>query len=262
MGRSLIQGLLHSGYPATNITVTDIHPDTRQSLQSFDGIHITDNNQTAVADADMIILAVKPQVLSDVLQTLAADIPTTCLVMSIAAGISCAHLQQILGADHPVIRAMPNTPALINMGISGMFASSQVSAEQRQLADQVLRSVGDTVWVEEESLIDAVTAISGSGPAYVFLFMEALQLAATELGLKPSAAEQLVQKTVLGAATMASTSEMDLASLRQQVTSPGGTTEAAIQRFLAEGFINTVQLATKDARQRALELSNQSKRDK
>ena len=204
-----------------------------------------------------MVLATKPQVLKQVSQALAPSLNDGQLIVSIAAGISCASLANWLGAERAIVRCMPNTPALLRQGASGLYANAAVSAAQRELAEQLLSAVGLALWLENEQQIDAVTAVSGSGPAYFFLLIEAMTAAGEKLGLSREIAEQLTLHTALGAARMATSSDVDAAELRRRVTSPNGTTEAAIKAFQAGGFEALVQQALDAAAHRSAELAEQ-----
>ena len=208
--------------------------------------------------ADIVVLAVKPQVLAAVAQDLAPVVQEQQpLVISVAAGIRIEHLQHWLGPDCAIVRTMPNTPAMLQAGATGLFASDRVSEEQRSLAESLMRAVGITVWVQHEGLIDAVTALSGSGPAYFFLIMEQMIRSARTLGLGEEEATLLTLQTALGAARMALESDDSPATLRARVTSPGGTTEQAIRVFEQEGLEQIVKQAMTAARDRSIELSSQ-----
>lgn len=229
MGSSLIAGLIHSGYAATHLWATDTSTEKLSYLKNTFAIHTTDNNLEAAEKASVIIFAVKPQLFASVVAPLAKIIQKNKpLIISIAAGIRIDYLEKWLSTNVAIVRTMPNTPALVSAGATALFANGQVSNEQRQLAESIMQSVGITVWLNQEKEMDAVTALSGSGPAYFFLVMEALQAAAQELGLSEETARQLTLQTALGAARMATESTEAPATLRQRVTSPGGTTEKAI----------------------------------
>jgi pyrroline-5-carboxylate reductase len=209
-----------------------------------------------VADAATWVFAVKPQVMREVCETLAPQAQATKpLVVSIAAGITAAQLDRWLGGDLAVVRTMPNTPALLGAGVTGLFANARVDAEQRLAAERLLSSAGATVWIEDEGLMDAVTAVSGSGPAYVFLLAEAMQAAGQAQGLPPEVASTLTLHTLLGAARMLAEGDADAAELRRRVTSPGGTTQAAIETFEAGGFRELVARAIANAATRGGELA-------
>jgi pyrroline-5-carboxylate reductase len=204
------------------------------------------------------VLAVKPQVMADVAQDLAPAVREhRPLVLSVAAGIRIEHLGHWLGDDCAIVRTMPNTPAMLQAGATGLFASDTVSEEQRNLAESIMRAAGITIWVEDEGLIDAVTAVSGSGPAYFFLFMEQMIRSAQSLGLGEEEATLLTLQTALGAARMALESDDSPATLRAKVTSPGGTTEQAIRVFEQEGLERILKKAMTAARDRSIELSSQ-----
>lgn len=256
MAASLIGGLLARGLPAGQIHASEPSAERRRQLQQDLGIHTHADNAQACAQADVVVLAVKPQIMREVCQPLAAALQPEQLIISIAAGISCASLQQWL-QHQEVVRCMPNTPALLQQGISGLFAAAAVSPLQRRQAEGILDAVGESVWVEREELLDAVTAVSGSGPAYFFLLMEAMADAGVELGLDPATAARLAQQTALGAARMACQSDVDVATLRARVTSPQGTTDAAIRSFETDGFRAMVSRALQAASDRSAELARE-----
>jgi pyrroline-5-carboxylate reductase len=256
MAASLIGGLRAQGVPAAAIRASDPGAERRALIAAEHGIELFADNAEAAAGADVVVLAVKPQVMKAVCQALAIHLRPEQLIVSIAAGITCASLEAWLG-ERPVVRCMPNTPALLRQGVSGLFANPRVSAAQRQQAEQLLGAVGLALWLDEERLIDAVTAVSGSGPAYFFLLMEAMTAAGERLGLPHDSAAQLTLQTALGAARMATESGVDAAELRRRVTSPNGTTEAAINTFQAGGFEALVQQALDAAARRSAELAEQ-----
>ena len=256
MASSLIGGLLAKGLDAAQIRASDPGAETRAKVTAEHGIEVFAHNAQAVQDADVIVIAVKPQAMKAVCQDLRQHLKPHQLLVSIAAGITCASLLNWLG-NQPLVRCMPNTPALLGKGVSGLFATADVSAEQRQQADQLLSAVGIVVWVDTEAQIDAVTAVSGSGPAYFFLLIEAMTDAGVKLGLPREVAEQLAQQTALGAAYMAVGSDVDAAELRRRVTSPAGTTEAAIKSFQANGFEAMVETALSAAAHRSAEMAEQ-----
>lgn len=257
MGRSLIGGLIADGIDPGAIRGADPDPARRDSLSETYGIEVGGDNLAAVSGADVVILAVKPQMLLRVLAGVAPALKQRRpLVISIAAGLRISSLEKILGAGHPVVRVMPNTPALIQAGASALYANTAVSGDQRDLAEGIMRAVGLALWLDDESAMDAVTALSGSGPAYFFLVMEALEQAAVELGLPPGQARLLTLETAFGAAKMALESESGAATLRQQVTSPGGTTERALKVLMEEGDLMSVfSKALTAARDRSIELA-------
>ena len=258
MARSLIGGLLTNGVPAERLRIADIHPQPLAAAHF--PIQVFSDNRQAIADADVVVLAVKPQILAEVCKELAqAIVPSRPpLFISIAAGIRVTNILRWLGSPQlPVVRVMPNTPALVRSGASALFAGDYVSQMQHELAENILRAVGLTLWVEQEPLLDAVTALSGSGPAYFFLLMEVLENAAVDLGLTAADARLLTLQTAFGAAKMALESSEEAAILRARVTSKGGTTEQAI-RVLQEGALQDLfNKALQAAHSRATELAEQ-----
>ena len=262
MARSLAGGLIADGCDASRITMTDPDEDKRKALHQQFGVTPEADNGTAVAGADAVILAVKPQVIRSVAEELRDAVDThKPLVISIAAGIREADLRHWLGADTAIVRTMPNTPALVQSGATALFANAQVSAEQRDLAESILRAVGLTIWLDDEALIDAVTALSGSGPAYFFLMLEALQSAGEDLGLPRETARLLALQTAFGAARMALESEDDAATLRTRVTSPGGTTEAALKVLEDGGLRDLMKKALDAAAKRSGQLADEFGKD-
>lgn len=231
MARSIIGGLVARGIAPQNITACDPHKDALTRLQADFSINVSSNNAEAVAKADVVILAVKPQVMATVCLDLAPHLNPGVLMISIAAGINCASLGKWLGEQRAIVRCMPNTPSLVGEGATGLFATATVTDAQRQEAETIMKAVGLVAWVESEALIDAVTAVSGSGPAYFFLAMEAMIDAGINQGLPPETARALTLQTALGAARLAQQSPDSVADLRRKVTSPGGTTERAILSF-------------------------------
>lgn len=252
MAASLIGGLRAQGLDASQIRASDPGAETRTRIQAEHGIDTFEDNAQAIDGADVIVLAVKPQVMKAVCQALQPNLQDGQLIVSIAAGITCASLQSWVGA-RPVVRCMPNTPALLRQGVSGLYATAEVSGAQRQQAEQLLSAVGTALWLDQEQQLDAVTAVSGSGPAYFFLLIEAMTAAGEKLGLPRETASQLTLQTALGAARMAVASDVDAAELRRRVTSPAGTTEAAIKSFQASGFEAIVEQALQAAATRSAE---------
>ncbi|MCD7100024.1 pyrroline-5-carboxylate reductase [Stenotrophomonas sp. MMGLT7] len=256
MARSLISGLIGRGFTGAGIRVAEPNAGLRQALEREFAVHTFADAAEAVHGSKLWLFAVKPQVLRGVcesLQLLAqAQHP---LVVSIAAGITSAQLQRWLGGGLPVVRAMPNTPALLGAGVTGLHANEQASAVQREQAERLLGSAGATVWIDDEALMDAVTAVSGSGPAYVFLLAEAMEAAGIAQGLPAHAARTLVAQTLRGAARMLTESDEAPSELRRRVTSPNGTTQAAIETFQAGGFERLVAAAVAAAARRGAELS-------
>lgn len=258
MSRALISGLIQDG-SNFNIRVSDPNESQIHSIQkSWQSVSIFTNNSEAIDGADIIVLAVKPQIMQLVCEPLQADLQRqTPLVISIAAGISIANINLWLGGQSmPIVRCMPNTPALVQSGMTGLFANNQVSDNQHNLAESILRAVGSTLWLSDEDKLDAVTAVSGSGPAYYFLVMEAMQDAAQKLGLSADEARLLVLQTAFGAAKLALESEDDAGVLRQRVTSKGGTTEAALKTLIEGGLPQLFEDALKAADNRSVELKN------
>ncbi len=258
MAASLIGGLLADGAAAARLRVVEPLPERRQWLTGQFKVAATAEAPTTLGQQQVVVLAVKPQVMAQAARALAPAVQAgRPLVISIAAGIRCADLDRWLGGEVALVRSMPNTPALIRCGASALYATGEVSADQRSAAEQILRAVGLTLWVDDEALLDAVTALSGSGPAYFFLFMEALQHAGTALGLTPEAARLLTLQTALGAARMALESSDPPETLRARVTSKGGTTEQALQSLLASDLPGAVHKAVVAAAQRSRELAEQ-----
>jgi pyrroline-5-carboxylate reductase len=256
MAASLIGGLRAKGLDAAQIRASDPGEQTRARVSAEHGIEVFADNADAIQGVDVIVLAVKPQAMKAVCEAIRPSLAPNQLVVSIAAGITCASMKNWLGAQ-PIVRCMPNTPALVRQGVSGLFATSEVSAEQRQQAEELLSAVGIALWLNEEQQLDAVTAVSGSGPAYFFLLIEAMTAAGVKLGLPADIAAQLTVQTALGAAHMAVASDVDAAELRRRVTSPAGTTEAAIKSFQAGGFEALVEKALGAAAHRSAEMAEQ-----
>lgn len=257
MARSLAGGLLRSDWTRSQLILSDPDIGQRQGAEQALGISVYADNLDVVRRADILVLAVKPQLLGAVAIELAATVQQRRpLVISIAAGVRLADIERWLGGNLPIVRAMPNTPALIGSGASGLYANARVSDAQRDRAESILRAVGVTVWVDDEHLIDVVTALSGSGPAYFFLVMEALEQAATAAGLDPNQARLLTLETAFGAAKMALEGGQEPAHLRQQVTSPGGTTERAVLALEQSGIRDMFQQAVSAAVRRSRELGD------
>jgi pyrroline-5-carboxylate reductase len=261
MATSLIGGLIANDYPAKNITVSALSQDTLSRLSQDFAVTTTANNSVACANANIIILSVKPQVLRTVCEQIAgSETKSDCLFISIAAGVREQDINRWLGGNRSIVRCMPNTPSLIQLGATGLFANVEVSASQKESAQAILDAVGITVWVDTEENLDAVTAISGSGPAYFFYFIELLQQAAEKLGLPTETAQALAQQTALGAASMAQ--GKDSAKLRAQVTSKKGTTEQAILSFQRDNLTALIENATQAAHDRSVELATELSGDK
>lgn len=256
MARSLIGGLVERGMPAARVHVAEPVEALREALHRDFGVQAHADAQAAAGQASTWVLAVKPQVMRSVCEGLAALAQARRpLVVSIAAGITASQLDRWLGGGQTVVRTMPNTPALLGAGITGLFAGAGVSAAQRAQAQALLEAAGPTVWIEDEALMDAVTAVSGSGPAYVFLLAEAMIEAGIAQGLPSEAASALARQTILGAALMLTRQDEPPEVLRARVTSPGGTTQAAIETFEAGGFRELVARAIDAATRRGRELS-------
>ena len=255
MGYALIKGLINSGYPSENIKACDLNEDLLQKRSKEFGINVYIDNAELLKACDVVVLAVKPQVLTKVCTGLRDSIKPNHLVISIVAGIRANDINRWLGGEFALVRSMPNTPALMQQGITGMFANKLVSDEQKSIVSTILSTVGQCFWVKEEKLIDAITAISGSGPAYFFLLMQSMTQAAIALGLDKETASALSVQTGYGASMMAVESGEDPQTLRQNVTSPNGTTQAAIESFQDQNFEGIVATATRAAYDRAHEIS-------
>lgn len=256
MAASLIGGLRAKGVDPRQITASDPGAETRQRISASHGIETFEDNAAAVANADVVVLAVKPQAMKAVCEALRPALRPHQLIVSIAAGLACSSLIAWLG-ERPLVRCMPNTPSLVGQGASGLYATAAVTPEQKNAAEHLLEAVGLALWLETEAQLDAVTAVSGSGPAYFFLLIEAMTQAGEALGLPRDTAARLTLQTALGAAHMVSTSDVDAAELRRRVTSPAGTTEAAIKTFQAGGFEALVHKALDAAAHRSAELAEQ-----
>ncbi len=258
MSRSLISGLIQDETDL-EIRISDPSQEQRDEIiQNWGAIKAFSNNSEAISGADIVVLAVKPQLMKLVCEPLQADLKDKkTLIISIAAGVSIANLNLWLGGQTmPIVRCMPNTPALVQAGMTGLYANNEVSHQQHELAENILRSVGSTLWLSDEDKLDAVTAVSGSGPAYYFLVMEAMQDAAQKLGLTADESRLLVLQTAFGAAKLALESEDDAGTLRQRVTSKGGTTEAALKTLIDGGLPALFEDALKSAENRSIELKN------
>lgn len=259
MGRALIGGLLRHGMRPEQIAVGEAHEAARAVLSREFGISATPDNAAAIRKASLVVLAVKPQDTGSVLGPLAAELQQRRpVVLSVAAGVRIQTLQSWCGAGVPVIRAMPNRPAIVGAGVTGLFAPSEVDASRREMAAQIMRSVGEVVWVATEDALDVVTALSGSGPAYFFLLAQAMEGAGVRLGLPVDTARRLSIATLHGAGLIAQGSDGDLARLRAEVTSKGGTTEAALRTLQAAGFEELIARAVEAAARRGRELAEQA----
>jgi len=258
MASSLIGGLVSNDYPVDKITVMDLDAEKLAYLDETFGVNVTQDMGALATSVDVLVLAVKPQNMQRVAEGMAPLIKEKpSLIVSIAAGIRVQALEKWLENQLPVVRCMPNTPALVKTGATGLFANAQVSSDQKDQVESLLRAVGLTVWVDEENELDAVTALSGSGPAYFFMMMEALEAAGIEAGLTQKTAQLLTQETALGAAKMALESSESAGVLRQRVTSPGGTTERAIGVMEKHQLREVFRKAVLAAKERSVELSDE-----
>ena len=263
MARSLIGGLVQKGCDPTRIRVSDPSPEQLNRISSRFPVETVSDNLKAATGADVLVFAVKPQMLKAAAVGLADEVRRSRpLVISIAAGVTEPDLKAWLGTQAAIVRVMPNTPALLGAGAAALWANPAVSTAQKASAQALLEAVGIALWIEDESLMDAVTALSGSGPAYFFLLMELMEAAGIELGLPADAARRLTLQTAYGAARMALESGESPAALRRQVTSPGGTTAAAVGAFEAAGLGAIVTRALTAARDRGRQLSKDSAKDK
>ncbi len=258
IGAGNIAKAILGGYFAKNPEARIIASDAMQSqLDSLPkGVATTTDNHEAVAQADVVMLCVKPNMMGEICRNL-SSIAADKLFISVAAGITSSHMREWLGPAAAIVRCMPNTPALVGEGMTGLYAGDEVTEQQKMATEQLLSAVGQVSWFDNESDLDTVTAVSGSGPAYFFLLIEAMEKAAIEMGLSPERAQQLCQQTALGAAKMAFESDLDSSTLRQNVTSPGGTTAAALSVFAEKGFEEAVKQALQAAEKRSIELSTE-----
>jgi pyrroline-5-carboxylate reductase len=258
MARSLIGGLIADGWDPSRIRAADADPAQLERISRTFPVSTYTENEAAAAGADVVVLAVKPQITAAVALELSGTIAQQQpLVISIAAGIRESALRSWLGEQTAIVRSMPNTPAMVQSGVTALYANPAVSEARRSIAESILRAVGVALWIEDEALMDAVTALSGSGPAYFFLCMEALQTAGIGMGLPPETARLLTLQTAIGAAKMALESSEDVTRLRRQVTSPGGTTESAVAVLEANGFADLVNKALQAAASRSRELADE-----
>lgn len=257
MARSLASGLLANGWDKARLRLADPDPGQREGVEQALGVAACADNSQVARQADVLVLAVKPQVLREVAQEVAAAVAERRpLIISIAAGVRIAALESWLGGEAAIVRAMPNTPALVGSGASGLYANPRVDADGHDTAESILRAVGVAVWVDDEALLDVVTALSGSGPAYFFLIMEALEQAAIGNGLDRDTARLLTLETAFGAAKMALEGGEEPAQLRRRVTSPGGTTERAVEVLQRGDIQGLFDQAVKAAIQRSKELAD------
>jgi len=257
MSRSIIAGLIQAGYPAGRIIAANPSRPKLDELADQFGIRITQNNAEAAREADVIVLAVKPQLMAAMLEALVAELGSLAgkLLVSIAAGIKVERLQEMAGGHARIIRTMPNTPSLLGLGMTGLYAPSGIEQADRDFAEQMMQAVGKTLWVAQESGINGVIAAAGSAPAYFFLFMQGIAEEAEAMGFTPEQARLLVQQTALGAAAMVEQNpELSLQALREQVTSKGGTTAEAVKTFQEQGLKPLTARAMQAAVTRAAEM--------
>ena len=249
--------MLSAGYPKDKICASGRSESKLDALSAETGIQTSTNNLLLCQQADVIVLGVKPAMMGDLVKSIASVIdPAKHLIVSVAAGILADSIETWLAKPVPIVRCMPNTPSLVGQGAAGLFATSGVSEQEKQLASTIMQSVGMAIWVEQEAQIDAVTAVSGSGPAYYFLMMEAMIEGAMQLGLSKEIAKQLVLQTAAGAAQMAQQSDKSPAELRVAVTSPKGTTEQALNTFEQGNFTELCSKAMASAARRSEELAH------
>lgn len=255
MAQAIIAGLLRSGRSSSDILVSDPNSECRQALSAM-GVTSFQDSAPVMAQAELVVLAVKPQIMDSVLASLADSVRKTQIIISIAAGITIGSIRrQLNGIENPVVRVMPNTPALIGEGMSALASDTPLSTDIKESVQTIFDACGHALWVPNEEAIDAVTAVSGSGPAYFFSMIENLINSGIRLGLSPDVAKALVIQTAKGAAGMVELSDVGPDVLRQRVTSPGGTTEAALNVFNEGDFADLVDRALIAARDRAGELS-------
>ena len=256
MNAAIISGLVNSGVDAKSIIVSNPSPEKRTALAEQLGILHTASNIEAANFADTIVLGVKPHFIADVCQEIssAVDVNNKCF-LSVAAGTTVNTIQQALGGNIAVVRTMPNTPSQLGLGITGAYPSAEVTQSQKAVSETLIKSVGEIVWVNDESDIDNITAVSGSGPAYFFLFMEAMESTAKSFGFTPEQSRLLVQQTALGAASMVEKNNLSIGQLRENVTSKGGTTQAALTSFVEGGLPELVEKSMKAAVARAKEMA-------
>lgn len=254
MAKSLIGGMIANGYPASAIYASATTRSKLDALEQEFAIQTSTDNNALVAEADIIILAVKPQIMADVCSAMALHKSNYQgkIFVSIAAGVTIARLQSFLADDQPIIRTMPNTPSLVQKGMTGLFASPEVTSTDKQIVDDIMQAVGQTAWVAQESDLNTIIAATGSSPAYFFLFMEAMQASVIKMGFDEQQARALVEQAALGSAAMVlHNQDVDLETLRLNVTSKGGATAEAIRVFEEQDLANTVDQAMQAAVSRA-----------
>jgi len=259
MARAIIIGLVNSGVAPQSIIVANPSAEKRLALANDFGVQQTSDNIVAAKFAEVIVLCVKPHFICDVCQQLvnAIDINGKTFI-SVAAGTTVAQIQQALNGNYPVIRVMPNTPSQVGLGMSGLFASPEVSDSEKTISEQLMNAVGKTIWLKTEAQIDDIIAVAGSAPAYFFLFMEAMEKQAQKLGFNAQESRMLVEQTALGAAQMVVQNNIPISELRENVTSKGGATQAALKQFTDDGLENLVANAMNAAIKRAKEMAVQS----
>lgn len=257
MAGAIMGGLVASGYPAKLITASNRSEGKLEHLAAEYGVNTTTDNRQAAAGADVVVLGVKPNIMEKVCHELADLNDGKRLFISIAAGVTLGHFERWFAAAVPMIRTMPNTPSLLGLGATGLFASATTNSDDKAFADMLMRAVGKTAWVKAEPELDHIIAVAGSAPAYFFLFMEAMEKKAVELGLNAATARELVQQTALGAAQMVCKREMPISELRRQVTSPGGTTAQAVNSLQEAGLEGIVADAMDAAIKRAREMAKE-----
>ncbi len=258
MSRSIINGLVAQHYPSILIKAANPSQEKLDKLHSELGVLTTNSNNEAIDWADIVVLAVKPHLMEQVCQSIKCEHLQSKLFITIAAGITSSRYNDYFGQDIRLVRCMPNTPSLLGLGMTGIYAANSVTHEDREISSDILKSVGEVMWVDDESHIDTVTACSGSSPAYFFLFMEYMQQSAIKMGLSGEEARQLIQQSALGAAQMVRhNNHLELSELRKQVTSKGGTTHAAIETFKANDLDKSVDEAMKNAVARAQQMAQQ-----
>lgn len=256
MARAIIIGLVNSGVAAKNIIVANPSPEKRMMLATEFGVQQTNDNIEAAQFADIVVLCVKPHFICDVCQQLSSALDITKkLFISVAAGTTVTQIQQALNHQVALVRVMPNTPSQLGLGMSGLFASIEVSSEQKAASDKLMSAVGKVIWLKSEDKINDIIAVAGSAPAYFFLFMEAMEKQAQTLGFSAQESRMLVQQTALGAAQMVEHNTAPISTLRENVTSKGGTTFAALEQFRADGLDKTVSNAMNAAIARAEEMA-------
>ena len=259
MATSIISGLIKNGWPTDHLIASARTDRTLSAIREKYAIHTTSDNLLAAGQADIILLCVKPQVMKEVLTELSLAIKPNALVISVAAGITMESLQKWAGDHLAIIRSMPNTPSMLQCGATGLFPNHNVSSIQKEIADKIFNGIGIAHWVTRESLLDAVIAVSGSGPAYYLLLMEIMEKVGIEMGLEPKVSQNLTHQTALGAARLVMESGLEAEELRRKITSPNGTTEQAIKSFQKDGLTDLVERAMNAAVHRSIELSDQLK---